>query len=307
VAHPAAGAVVAEDAAGAGANMMDRFGIGWRPELAAGILCNLQDIDVVEVIAEDYFSAPRNKVRALRTLSEQVPVVLHGVSLGLASAVPVDMPRLDRLARLVEITKAESWSEHLAFVRGGGYEIGHLASPPRTEATIEGAAKNLAAARQIVGALPAVENIASLIDPPGSRYDEPGWISEILSLSGTELLLDLHNVYTNAVNFGFDPLDFLARIPWNRVTTIHIAGGEWIKSDSSSETPRMLDDHLHDVPVSVYDLLRAAGTRALHPLTVILERDGLYPPIRELIAQLQLARTALAEGRAFQACHRGVA
>jgi len=155
--------------------MMDRFGIGWRPELAAGILCNLQDIDVVEVIAEDYFSALRHKVRALRTLSEQVPVVLHGVSLGLASAVPVAMPRLDRLARLVETTKAESWSEHLAFVRGGGYEIGHLASPPRTDATIEGAAKNLAAARQIVGALPVVENIASLIDPPGSRYDEPGW------------------------------------------------------------------------------------------------------------------------------------
>ena len=129
----------------------------------------------VEVIAEDYFSAPRHKVRALRTLSEQVPVVLHGVSLGLASAVPVAMPRLDRLARLVETTKAESWSEHLAFVRGGGYEIGHLASPPRTDATIEGAAKNLAAARQIVGALPVVENIASLIDPPGSRYDEPGW------------------------------------------------------------------------------------------------------------------------------------
>ena len=205
----------------------------------------------------------------------------------------------DRLARLVETTKAESWSEHLAFVRGGGYEIGHLASPPRTDATIEGAAKNLAAARQIVGALPAVENIASLIDPPGSRYDEPGWISEILSLSGTELLLDLHNVYTNAVNFGFDPLDFLARIPWNRVTTIHIAGGEWITSNSSTATSRMLDDHLHDVPVPVYDLLRASGARALHPLTVILERDGLYPPIQELLAQLRMARTALAEGRAL--------
>ena len=307
MARHAVGAVVAEDAAGAGANMMDRFGIGWRPELAAGILCNLQDIDVVEVIAEDYFSAPRNKVRALRTLSGQVPVVLHGVSLGLASAVPVDMPRLDRLARLVETTKAESWSEHLAFVRGGGYEIGHLASPPRTEATIEGAAKNLAAARQIVGALPAVENIASLIDPPGSRYDEPGWISEILSLSGTELLLDLHNVYTNAVNFGFDPLDFLARIPWNRVTTIHIAGGEWITSDSSSGPPRMLDDHLHDVPVVVYDLLRAAGASASRPLTVILERDGSYPPIQELLTQLRAARNALAEGRALQQPHQGIA
>ncbi|HEU0004764.1 MAG TPA: DUF692 domain-containing protein [Terriglobia bacterium] len=280
--------------------MMDRFGIGWRPELAAGILCNLQDIDVVEVIAEDYLCGSRSKIRALQTLSTQVSVALHGVSLGMASAVPVETKRLDRLARLVECLSPEGWSEHLAFVRGGGYEIGHLAAPPRTAATIEGTANNLISARQIVGALPAVENIASLIDPPGSRYDEPAWISEILSLSGTELLLDLHNVYTNAVNFGFDPFDFLARLPWDRVTTIHIAGGEWIASESSSGTPRMLDDHLHDVPVPVYDLLRAAGSRALRPLTVILERDGLYPPIQELLAQLRMARNALAEGRALQ-------
>ena len=287
--------------------MKDRFGIGWRPELAAGILSNLPDIDVVEVIAEDYLFVPQSKLRALRTLSRQVPVVLHGVSLGMASAVPVETKRLDRIARLIETLKPEGWSEHLAFVRGGGYEIGHLAAPPRTASTIEGAAKNFASARRIVGALPAVENIASLIDPPGSRYDEPTWISEILSLSGAELLLDLHNVYTNAVNFGFDPFDFLARIPWNRVTTIHIAGGEWIASDSNPATPRMLDDHLHDVPVPVYDLLRAAGSRPPRPLTVILERDGLYPPIQELLAQLRAARNALAEGRALQPRQQGVA
>jgi len=287
--------------------MMDRFGIGWRPELAAGIVCNLQDIDVVEVIAEDYLSVPQAKIRALRTLSKQVPVILHGVSLGMASAVPVETKRLDKLARLIETIEPVSRSEHLAFVRGGGCEIGHLAAPPRTAASIEGTTKNLTSARQIVGALPAVENIASLIDPPGSRYDEPAWISEILSLSGTELLLDLHNVYTNAINFGFDPFDFLARIPWNRVTTIHIAGGEWTRTDSSSATPRRLDDHLHDVPVPVYDLLRVAGARALHPLTVILERDGLYPPIQELLTQLRAARNALAEGRALQPCHEGVA
>ena len=178
----------------------------------------------------------------------------------MASAVPIEAKRLDKIARLVETIRPECWSEHLAFVRGGGYEIGHLAAPPRTAATIEGTAKNLASARQIVGALPAVENIASLIDPPGSRYDEPAWISEILALSGTELLLDLHNVYTNAINFGFDPFDFLASIPWNRVTTIHIAGGEWIAGDSSPATHRMLDDHLHDVPLPVYDLLREAGS-----------------------------------------------
>lgn len=284
--------------------MRDRFGLGWRPELAAGILSNVRDIDVLEVIAEDYLDASQAKVRSLQTLSSIIPIIVHGVSLGMASAVPVEAKRLDKMARLIGALRPKRWSEHLAFVRGGGYEIGHLAAPPRTASTIEGTVRNLACARGVVGMAPDVENIASLIDPPGNQCDELAWISEILSLSGCDLLLDLHNVYTNAVNFSFDPFDFLSRIPWYRVTTIHIAGGKWIQGDPSPSTPhRMLDDHLHDVPGPVYDLLRTTGAQARHPLTVILERDGLYPPIQELLEQLRMARHALAEGRALQRCH----
>ncbi|HZN93675.1 MAG TPA: DUF692 family protein, partial [Myxococcales bacterium] len=60
---------------------------------------------------------------------------------------------------------------------------------------------------------------------------------------------------------------------------------------------RLLDDHLHDVPAEVYDLLTEAGARAQRPLTVILERDGAYPPFEVLLAQLARAREALAAGR----------
>jgi uncharacterized protein (UPF0276 family) len=134
----------------------DRFGIGWRPELAAGILSNLDRIDIVEVIADDYFDAPRSQRRTLKTLARQIPVALHGVTLGLASSAPVDSTRLERTARLVEEIQPEFWSEHLAFVRAGGFGIGHLAAPPRTAATIDGAARNLACAASIVGSLPLV-------------------------------------------------------------------------------------------------------------------------------------------------------
>ena len=123
--------------------MMDRFGIGWRPELAAGILCNLQDIDVVEVIAEDYFSVPQSQgtgpANIVQTGSRRPSrcVSRDGVGRSCRSQAA------GQLARLVETIRPESWSEHLAFVRGGGYEIGHLAAPPRTAATIEGAAQEL--------------------------------------------------------------------------------------------------------------------------------------------------------------------
>jgi len=276
----------------------DRIGLGWRPELAAGILANLDRIDVVEVIADDFFDAPRRARRSLRTLAAQTSIVLHGVSLGLASSAAVETKRLEKTARLCAEVQPDSWSEHLAFVRGGGIEIGHLAAPPRTIATIEGAAANLASARKIVGSAPLVENIATLIDPPGSDHDEAAWIAKILRATPSDLLLDLHNLYANALNFGYAPLDFLEQIPVERIAAIHLAGGKWI---GHHDARRLLDDHLHDVPDPVYALLEEVGARVRQPLTVILERDGDYPPIECLLEQLDRARKALAAGRARQA------
>jgi uncharacterized protein (UPF0276 family) len=275
--------------------LRDRFGLGWRPQLAAGILSNLHRIDVVEVIADDFFSAPRRERRALRTLAAQTPLVLHGVSLGLASSVPVETRRLEQMARLCDEVRPISWSEHLAFVRGGEIELGHLAAPPRTAATIDGALANLSLARRIVGHAPQVENVATLIEPPGSDRDEATWVSEIICGANGDLLLDLHNLYANALNFHFDPFAFIKRIPPERIAAIHLAGGKWI---GSSGARRLLDDHLHDVPDSVYDLLIEVGARVPHALTVILERDGDFPSIDCLLSQLERARQALNEGRA---------
>ena len=278
--------------------LRDRVGLGWRPALAAGILSNLDKIDIVEVIADDYFEASRSQCRALRTLANQTPVTLHGVSLGLASTVAVAPKRLEHMARLCDEIAPVSWSEHLAFVRGGGCEIGHLAAPPRTTATIEGALINLAKARSTVGVAPLVENVASLIDPPGSDRDEATWVSEIISGSESDLLLDLHNLYANSLNFNFDPVEFIERLPSQRIATIHLAGGRWIGAKGER---RLLDDHLHDVPDPVYDLLTEVSARVTGSLTVILERDGEFPSIQALLQQLDRARLALARGRGCQA------
>jgi len=273
---------------------LDRVGLSWRPELAAGILSNLDRVDAVEVIADDYFERSPTKVRALRTLSGQVPVLLHGISQGLASTVAADRKRLDKLARIAGIVEPESWSEHLAFVRGGGHEIGHLAAPPRNRNTVEGTCENLHQARKVVGTAPMVENIATLIDPPGSDLTEAAWIERIVTAADCGLLLDLHNLYANGANFGYDPVDFLERIPCHRVRVVHLAGGRMLPEG------RVLDDHLHAVPDAVYDLLSALAVRAPQPLTVILERDGNYPRIEQLLAELDRARLALRAGREVQ-------
>jgi uncharacterized protein (UPF0276 family) len=276
----------------------DRFGLTWQPALAAGILANLDRIDVVEVIAEEQFGASSRAVRALETLTHQVPVLVHGVALGPASTAAVDTRRLDTLARLVDRVKPSFWSEHLACVRAGDIEIGHLAAAPRTAATVDATAANLSRATAIVGSAPMVENIATLMDPPASDRPEVEWISSVIAASGCDLLLDLHNVYANSLNFSFDPVAYLDGLDSERIGAIHLAGGCWINAgEGEAHARRYLDDHLHDVPDPVYALLVEVGARVRRPLTVILERDGRFPPMRDLLWQLDRARAALAEGR----------
>jgi hypothetical protein len=279
----------------------DRVGLGWRPAIADRILAAADRLDVVEVIAEDWMKRPAREVRALRTLGAHVPVVLHGVSLGLASSAPVDTKRLDAFARVVELAQPVFWSEHLAFVRGGGIEIGHLAAPPRCAATIEGTARNVARARKVIGSAPLLENVATLIDPPGSDRDEATFVAEVLEACDTDLLLDLHNLHANARNFGFEEGDFLRRIPTRRVRAIHLAGGRSIGVPGHVGETRILDDHLHAVPDAVFTLLESVAARAPHPLTVILERDGAFPPFEEILSELSRARASLAAGRARRA------
>lgn len=277
----------------------DRVGLGWRPELATGILSNLDRIDILEVMADDFIDATSRDINAIQTLAAQRPVILHGVSLGMASTHPVDAKRLGKFARLIEKVRPEGWSEHLAFVRAGGIEIGHLAAPPRTTSVIDGTLSNLETARKIVGAAPFIENIATLIDPPGSRMTEAEWLNGIVNGCENDLLLDLHNLYANGVNFDFDPISVIAAIPLERVGQIHLAGGKWITARKQGGR-RLLDDHLHDVPEPVFTLLEEVAFRSARSLTVTIERDGAFPPFADVLREIEAARRAIARGRERQ-------
>lgn len=277
----------------------DRFGLTWHPLLAGAILTNGHRLDIVEVIPEGRFLDSRRARRALRTLAREIPVAIHGVSLGLASAEGVDVSRLDAFARLMDDVVPEHWSDHLAFVRAGGVELGHLAAPTRSAFTVEATAENLDRAARRVGAPPLAENVATLIDPPGSDRSEQAWLLELLEASGSDLLLDLHNLVTNGRNLGYDPRTLVDALPAHRIRAIHIAGG--IEVESATGERRLLDDHRHAVPDSVYALLERVGERVPHAIDVILERDGAFPPIDVLLGELDRARAALAAGRTRRA------
>ncbi len=248
-------------------------GIGWRPEIAAAVDA-LPDLAFCEVIAEGL--APAVPPRGVVELRERgVPVVPHGVRLSLGGTDPVEPARVAHLAACARALDAPLVSEHVAFVRAGGREAGHLLPVPRTAEALDVLVGNVRRTQAELDVPLALEPIAALFDWPDDHYAEGDFLTELLDRTGALLLLDVANVFANAVNRGRDPDAVLARFPLDRVAYVHVAGG--VEHDGFYH-----DSHTAPVPREVVGLLDRLDRAA----PVMLERDGSYPPAAELAAEL---------------------
>ena len=263
-----------------------KVGIGWRPELAL-MIERAPQIDFFEVVAENF--SPAGLPRPLLELKERgATVVPHGTGLSLGSAEPPDQKRLAHLARLAEKLDAPFVSEHIAFVRAGGHESGHLLPLPRTRDALDVLAENILRAEAALPVPLALENIATLFEWPGDEMGEVAFITEALERSGALLLLDVANLYANARNHGWDAADYLGHLPLGRLAYVHIAGG--VTRDRLYH-----DTHAHPTPRGALDLLEQLCAR-VQPRAVLLERDDHFPAEVELRAELDAIAAAIERG-----------
>jgi uncharacterized protein (UPF0276 family) len=251
-------------------------GVGWRQEIG-GIVAGLPNLGFCEVVAESIApAAPPRGVVELR--ARGVPVIPHGVRLGLGDAEGVDPGRVAHLAACAEALGSPLVSEHVAFVRAGGREAGHLLPVPRTRSSLAVLVEAVRRTRDAVPVPLALEPIAALFDWPEDEYAEGDFLTELLDRTGARLLLDVANVYANARNRGQDPSALLDRWPLDRVAYVHMAGG-------AVHDGLYHDTHVDPVPREVFALLAEVRERGAAP-AVMLERDGNHPPAAELRGEL---------------------
>lgn len=262
-------------------------GIGWRREIC-GIIAGFDGIGFCEVIAETLPAAAKGRgvvvpEELAALIASGVPAVPHGISLSLGGAELVDERRVRHLADCAAAVRAPLVSEHIAFVRAGGLEAGHLLPVPRTREALDALTRNISRTQAELDVPLAVENIATLFDWPDAEFTEAEFLSELVERTGVHLLLDIANVYANSRNRGLDPLAELLRLPTERLAYCHVAGGR--------ETGgRYHDTHVHPVPPEVLALVAAFTADRDTPL--MLERDGNYPPATELFDELNSIATA---------------
>ncbi|MBP2473471.1 uncharacterized protein (UPF0276 family) [Crossiella equi] len=260
-------------------------GIGWRPEIDLTVE-RLPEVDFVEVVAENLHTA--HLPESLRILRDRgLPVLPHAVTLSLGGADPVAPHRVRHLAEVAEALAAPLVSDHVAFVRAGGLEAGHLMPLPRTRDALDVLCANVRAVQQDLPVPLALENVAALIDWPDNELTEAQFLTELTDRTGCHLLVDVANLHANSRNLTTDPEEFLATLPLDRLAYVHVAGGV-------EENGLYHDTHAHAVPEEVLTLLADLCTRT-RPPGVLLERDDNYPPDAELTAELTAIRAVLAK------------
>ena len=272
------------------------LGIGWRPELALAI-DRRHDLGFVEVMAED-LNPTRPLPEPLRQLQDRgVRLIPHGVSLSLGGADPIDPARVKRLGDLARQLGSPFVSEHIAFVRAGGVEAGHLLPLPRTRAALDVLVENVRRARELLPVPLALENISALFEWPDAEMSEAEFLTEALERTDSLLLLDVANVWANARNLGGsgasgdgDAVRFLESIPLNRLAYVHVAGG--IERQGVYH-----DTHTAAVPQGVLELLEELCARADVP-GVMLERDDDFPDEPALNRELDAIAAAVGRGAA---------
>ncbi|GAA4597555.1 hypothetical protein GCM10023194_72700 [Planotetraspora phitsanulokensis] len=262
-------------------------GIGWRSEI--DLTVERMDVDFVEVIAENVDPARLPESLALLR-ARGVPVIPHGVALGIGGADRPDPARLAHLAACAEALEAPLVSEHLAFVREGDVEAGHLLPVPRTREALSVIAENVRLAQAALPVPLALENVAALFGWPEDELTEAEFLGELVERTGVKLLVDVANLYTNQVNLGLDARDALDGLPLGELAYVHVAGGH-LHGDVWHDT------HTASAPEAVLDILADLCGR-VRPPGVLLEWDDDYPSDRAIAAELDRIRAAMARGRA---------
>jgi uncharacterized protein len=131
-----------------------------------------------------------------------------------------------------------------------------------------------------------LENVSSYVTFRDSRLTEWDFLRAVAEESDCLILLDVNNIYVSSVNHEFDPHEFLAGIPAERVQQMHLAGHE-------NHGDYLIDTHDQPVPDPVWELY-AAAVRCFGDVSTMIERDANIPPLPELERELTEAR-ALSE------------
>src|ERR1700681_860181 len=269
------------------------FGLGLRVDHYETIFNERPAVDWFEALTENYLVPGGKPLHHLTRIREHYPMVMHGVSMSIGSAAPLDRTYLEQVKALAQRVEPAWISDHLCWTGVAGKNLHDLMPLPYTDEALKHVASRVRTVQDILGRRILLENVSSYVSFRDSRLSEWDFLRTVAEEADCLILLDVNNIYVSSINHEFDPHDYLAAIPIERVQQMHLAGHQ-------NHGDYLIDTHDYPVPDPVWALY-ADAVRRFGAVSTMIERDANIPPLGELQAGLAPARrvsdAALADTR----------
>jgi uncharacterized protein (UPF0276 family) len=256
-------------------------GIGLRLQHHAEFLARRPHVGWVEAHSENFFARGGWQRAVLEETRALYPLSLHGVGLSIGSSDPIDSSHLNEVAHLVRDFEPMLVSEHLSWGSVDGRFMNDLLPLPYTAEALRHTVARVRTVQEALGRQILIENISSYLEFTSSEMPEWEFLVALASESGCAILLDLNNIYVNAINHGFDPYQYLNFIPRAAVREIHLAGHSVMRCGARE---LLIDTHSAPVCDAVWALYDAALAR-FGPVPALIEWDSDLPPLEVLLAE----------------------
>ncbi len=244
---------------------------------------HLQSIDFMEVAPENWIGIGGKFGKQFRSYTERMPFVTHGLSLSIGSPAPLDETLVHSIKGFIREHDIRLYSEHLSYCSDDGH-LYDLMPIPFTEEAVKYVAARIHRVQDILEQRIAMENV-SYYATPGQEMTEIDFLNAVLTEADCDLLLDVNNIYVNAVNHGYDAANFLRQLPGERIAYAHIAGHHQEAEDL------IIDTHGADIVDPVWALLDIAYEQ-FGVFPTLIERDFNIPPINEMMAEVHQVHQA---------------
>ena len=284
-------------------------GIGWRHPHYGELLERQPVLDFLEVHSENFFAQGGAALTVLEQGRAHYPISLHGVGLSLGSASGLDDWHLDQLARLVQRIEPVRVSDHASFARGpfqgAMANAADLLPLPFTTESLDVLCANVSRVQDRLQRVFLVENLSAYLrwQAVGEErvWLETEFLTALARRTGCRLLVDVNNIYVNALNAqvregqAADPLqscrDWLDAIAPDAVGEIHLAGHCHLHEP---EGDIVIDDHGSRVSDAVWTLYRHAKAR-FGAVPTLIEWDTDVPVLDVLLDEADRARQNCAD------------
>jgi uncharacterized protein len=275
-------------------------GIGWRHPHYAQVLESLPKLGFLEVHSENFFADGGAALATLTQARQHYDISLHGVGLGLGSAKGIDPWHLDRVHRLVQRIDPVRVSDHACFARGmvngAAVHAADLLPIPFNAVSLDVLCANVQQVQDRLRRNFLVENLSAYIDMPGGDMSEPEFLNALTQRTGCQLLLDVNNIYVNALNSqrpvnGARDADravrdcnaWLDSVSRGCVGEMHLAG-------HCEMSDIVIDDHGARVCDGVWRVYTHAVQR-FGAVPALIEWDTGIPPLQVLLDEAARADT----------------